>query len=578
MREWVSERRWLAAVAGMAAALLLYPMTTASATHTAFSNALVIPPEIVVGLGGTVELVADEASVPILAGQTTDMWTFNGTFPGPTIRQQASATGPAPITVKVTNQLDTAGAITVHNHGNHSEPRYDGRPHDFLIAPGSDYSYVYEAWEDGATERGTLQWYHDHHHGFTGRNVWFGLAGMYIIEDPNDPQTLPAGTYEVPLMLTDRTFLTVNGRANQLTYALTQNGRLGDHVLVNGLPQPFFNVEPTRYRFRILNASNSRIYNLELSNGALLTQIGTESGLLAAPISRTPVIIGPAERTEVVIDFTGLNGQNIQLRNGRNNTDLLQFRVGSTVTGPTGSVPATLRNDWPDLTTQPIAANRTFVFDENSEGDWAINDLAWDHDRYDARPVLGTTEKWTLVNPSAVDTHVVHIHDVDQQLLTRNGDPPEPYEAHKESWLLGPGQTVEVLLRFTDHTGPYVFHCHILEHEDGGMMSQFEVVEAPPATSTTTTTTLPGTTTTTLPGGTTTTVPTGSDPPQSQSQPGSVFVDDDGSVFEADIERLAAAGITKGCNPPVNDRFCPNDPVTRGQMAAFLVRGGLADG
>lgn len=438
----------------------------AAASHSPFTRPLVIPPELT---GDNITLTAKVSDVQILDGAATQMWTFNGVFPGPTIRQQAGTA----INVNVVNQLAAAqGPITVHNHGNHSTPENDGRPHEFLISPGSSRTYNYAGLENGAPERGTQQWYHDHTMEATARNVWMGLAGMYIIDDPADPQSLPTGEFDVPLMLVDRSF----DASNQLSYSFKPSGVTGDHVLVNGVPQPYFEVGPAKYRLRILNASNVRDYTLALSNGASFTQIGTDSGLLPAPVSRSSMTIGPSERVDVVVDFSGLSqNATVRLRDLDNSgQDIMEFRLTRSVTN-SASIPSQLRS-WPDLTNEPIAATRTFVFDR-SQGAWTINGLAFDPDRFDAQPVLGTTEEWTLVNPSGW-THVIHIHDVDQQLMSRNGAPPQAYELFKEAWHIGGGQTVVVRIKFTDHVGPYVFHCHVLEHEDDGMMSQFNVSTA----------------------------------------------------------------------------------------------------
>lgn len=458
------------ALAVVAAGAPLMP-TTASASHVAFSQPLHQPQVIDASAGGTVSLSAEVADVPILPGTPTEMWTYNGTFPGPTIRQRSGT----PVTVAVTNNLpSTAGKLSVHNHGNHSKPQFDGGPMDNLIPTGGSYSYVYDGMENGTGERGAQQWYHDHVMDQTARNVWMGLAGMYLIDDPADPQTLPSGQFEVPLMLTDRSFTA----GNQLSYTFNPSGVTGDHILVNGRPQPYFEVGPTKYRLRVLNASNIRDYEIALSNGRSLLQVGTESGLLAAPVPRSSILLNPAERADVVVDFAGFGGQNVVLRNLSATGaagELLQFRVTGSATNAS-VVPASLRT-WPDLSTEEVAARRTFTFDRK-QGSWTINGKMFDPARIDARPVLGTTEEWTLVNPSGWN-HVVHIHDVDQQLMSRNGAVPQPYERNKESWHIGGGQTVVVRLKFTDHTGPYVFHCHVLEHEDDGMMSQFEVVASP---------------------------------------------------------------------------------------------------
>ena len=438
------------------------------ASHlTAFSRPLVIPRVLT---GSNITLNAAVTDVQILPGALTRMWTYNGTFPGPTIRRPAGQT----TTLTLVNKLrSAAGELTLHNHGNHSSSESDGQPDAFLAAPGGgSTTYTYTGTEAGGNERGAFQWYHDHRMDVTGRNVWMGLAGMYIIDDPADPQTLPKGEFDVPLLISDRSF----DAKNQLVYRFDPIGVTGDHILVNGVPQPYFKVGDRKYRLRILNASNSRSYDLALSNGQSFIQIGTESGLLPAPVRRSRILIGPAERVEVVVDFANRLNQKIVLQNMAATgalRQLMQFRVTRDLTD-NSSIPAKLR-PLPPLDASS-AVTRTFEFGrERFGGRWTINGVIFDPNRVDAQPKLGTTETWILKNKSSTN-HVIHIHDVDQQLVSRDGVAPAPYELMKESWNLKGGETVEVKLKFTDNVGRYVFHCHILEHEDAGMMAQFEVV------------------------------------------------------------------------------------------------------
>jgi spore coat protein A len=451
-------------VAALGAFALLAP--GAVANHPApFLQPLPSPATLT---GSNITLTAQEADVPIFAGTPTRMWTYNGTFPGPTIRRPTGKH----TQVTLNNGLPAAvGSLSLHNHGNHSTPESDGQPTTFLVPPGGSRTYHYMGLEGGQNERGAMQWYHDHRDGVTARNVWMGLAGLYVLDDPDDPQTLPAGDQDVPLAISDRSF----DANNQISYSFQSNGVTGDHALVNGLPQPYLAVADRMYRFRILNASNIRNYQLELSNGQSMTQIGTESGLLPAPVQRQSILLSPAERVDVVVDFNGQLNQQIVLRNTLENGalgQLVQFRVDRHEID-TSSVPVTLR---PQENIGTPIVTRTFDFGRGG-GQWRINGLPFDPNRIDAQPVLGTTERWILRNSGGWD-HTVHIHDVDQQLISRNGQPPTPDELTKESWYIGSGQEVEVKLKFTDHTGRYVFHCHVLEHEDDAMMGQFEVVPA----------------------------------------------------------------------------------------------------
>jgi FtsP/CotA-like multicopper oxidase with cupredoxin domain len=400
------------------------------------------------------------------------MWTYGGTYPGLTIRRPTGQT----TRVTFTNNLPSlAGDKTVHHHGNHSASADDGQVTgaSFLFGAGQSRTYTYEATEDGRNERGATQFYHDHRMGETGMTVWMGLTGLYILDDPADPASLPSGEYERPLVIADRQF----DADNQIQYFYDPAGVAGDKVLVNGGYQPYFDVADRKYRFRIMNGANSRIYNLTLSTAEAITQIGTESGLLPAPVSRTALDIGPAQRLDVVVDFAGKLGKELYLMDALQNVPLLKFRV-SQHSVDTSTVPSTLR-PLPDLGEPTVTRN--FSFDFTSDH-WTINGLRFDPNRIDARPVLGTTEKWVFTNTTGT-THMVHIHDVDQQCLSRNGNPCFPYETMKETWSVHPGETLALKLKFTDHTGVYMLHCHILEHEDDGMMTQFEVV-APAGSST----------------------------------------------------------------------------------------------
>ena len=451
-------------VAGLAAASA--PPGEA-AVPAAFTKPLVIPKTLT---GSNITLTAAQTPVQILPGAATQMWTYNGTFPGPTIRVK---TGQTTRVTLVNNLPASDGALTLHNHGNHSTSESDGQPDSFLAEPGGSYTYTYTGTEAGGNERGALQWYHDHRMDVTGRNVYMGLAGMYIIDDPADPQTLPKGAFDVPLLIADRTF----DAGNQIHYTYDRNGVTGNTILVNGVPAPYFNVGDRRYRLRILNVSNFRAYDLALSNGQSFIQIGTESGLLPKPVKRSHMLIGPAERVDVVIDFAGRLGQKIVLQNLAATgalRNVMQFRVTKHMT-ETSSIPSTLRK-LPAL--DPVSAvTRTFEFTQNRfTNQWTINGLTFDPNRIDAQPKLGTTETWILRNRGG-SNHYIHVHDVDAELVSRNGTPPAPYELMKDTWNISAGQTVVIRLKFTDNTGVFMIHCHVLEHEDGAMMAQFQVVE-----------------------------------------------------------------------------------------------------
>jgi FtsP/CotA-like multicopper oxidase with cupredoxin domain len=474
------QRRHGIAVIAMALVFSAFPVAgRATSSIEPFLTPLPIPP---VETSSDFTLTAAETQQQILPGDPTTMWTFNGSFPGPTIRRQSGE----PTTVTVLNELpEWVGPITIHHHGNHSESVDDGQPADYLIPQGGSRSYTYGFVENDAPERGAFQWYHDHMMGATARNNWMGLNGMVILDDPSEAginAALPNGARDVPLMIVDRSF----DATNQLQYVFNPDGVLGNVILVNGAPQPYFEVADVKYRLRILNASNTRDYDLALSNGRPMIEVATESGLLPAPISRDHILLGPAQRAEVVVDFSGMFGQTIVLENRDgftpNLSQAMQFRV-TRQEEDTSTIPQTLRSA-PAFGALPLGATRVWNFGRDSaSGEWTINGKGFNPNRIDAHPELGKTERWIFVNTSDAD-HIVHIHDVDWKIVARvnvdetivDGLSGEP--GLHESFRLRPNEIVTIESKFTDHLGIFVFHCHILEHEDFSMMSQFEV-EAP---------------------------------------------------------------------------------------------------
>ena len=239
--------------------------------------------------------------MPIFAGTPTRMWTYNGTLPG--------ADDPAP-----DRQAHARPLPEQPSRGRRQplvpQPRQPLEPRERRPArrrswcrPADRAPTTTPGSRRARTSAATMQWYHDHRDGVTARNVWMGLAGLYILDDPDDPQTLPSGQQDVPLAITRPL---VRRQQPDLVHSSSRNGVTGDHALVNGLPQPYLDVADRKYRLRILNASNIRNYQLELSNGQPMTQIGTESGLLPAPVSRQSILLSPAERVDIVVDFNGL--------------------------------------------------------------------------------------------------------------------------------------------------------------------------------------------------------------------------------------------------------------------------------
>jgi spore coat protein A len=457
----------------VASASAVVPVSGASSPdYPRFTLPLKIPPVLT---EPDITLTMAETQQQLMpTGPPTTMWTYNSSFPGPTIRRPTGV--PTNVTIK-NNLPASAGSMSTHHHGAQTTEDSDGQPSRYLIAPGASKTYTYPAIDNGAPERAAPQWYHDHRDMVTGRDLWMGLLGAFIYDDPLEQSlNLPKGEFDIPLMVTDREF----DASNQIPYSFLSNGVFGDVILVNGVPQPFYEVGDRRYRFRLYNVSNKRDYRFKLSNGQSMTQIGTDAGLLPAPVSRTSIRLGPAERADVVIDFAGHLNENIVLENGdaefgpgERDGEVMQFRVTRDVTDTSSPVPATLR---PLAATGTPVTTRIWDFDR-AGGKWTINGKGFDADRVDAKPTLGTTERWVFRNPST-QAHMVHVHLGDQKLVSRNGQPPQSFERLKDTWYVGPGEEVVVDIPFTDYAGTFIMHCHVLEHEDDGMMTQFETVRA----------------------------------------------------------------------------------------------------
>ncbi len=418
------------------------------------------------------ELTQMNTSVEIIPGYQTNILGYNGMTPGPTIKVDSDEE----IIVRQINNTNVR--TTTHLHGGHMPAGNDGHPVDY-VNPGTYKDYLYTNKQQPAT-----LWYHDHTMDLTGDQVYAGLAGFYIIDDDYERSLgLPSGNNEVAIVIQDRTF----SADGSLLYSDNIMGETGDTILVNGTPYPYFQVGTSRYRLRILNGSNARSYNLVLSNGASFTQIGSDGGLLEAPISRSSLNIAPAERLDVIIDF-GNNavGDQVILENtaGSGSTSqIMRFDIVRVEDDPS-TVPSTLRSI-AQLDPSAAVQTRRWVFGMGGGSmPWVINGQPYDENRVDAYPKLGTTEIWELVNRTGM-MHPVHIHDIMWQVLDVNGRPPAPEDAGwKDTFKVPPMGTVRVIGRFDDYVGDpneitsaYMMHCHILEHEDHAMMTQFIVVK-----------------------------------------------------------------------------------------------------
>jgi FtsP/CotA-like multicopper oxidase with cupredoxin domain len=428
----------------------------------------------------------------ILPGINTPLWGYNGMFPGPTIKARRDRR----TVVRQVNALPgthpTLGYIpwtSTHLHGSPSRPQYDGYASD-ISYPGQWKDYVYP----NNAEARTL-WYHDHGVHHTAENVYMGLAAQYhITDDVEKSLPIPKGKYDVPLIINDVKFA---ADGSLLWDDDDHNSAFGDVILVNGKPWPTMKVEQRKYRFRILNASLSRGYRLQLTGGRPMTVIATDAGFVPRPQSVTTLQIGMAERYEVVIDFAGLPvGSRVQMINlsvenavDYDDTDkVMQFEVAGPATS-TGNnrVPATLTSH-PVMSIPLSAVKRTRSMrlkHDDVTNEWSIDDKTW-QDVVDSNfqslfgnPAPGDVEIWEIETSGGGWFHPLHVHFVDFRVLTRNGLQPRPEErGPKDVVYVGEDQKLRILARFSAPggvQGRYMIHCHNLTHEDHDMMIQYQI-------------------------------------------------------------------------------------------------------
>ena len=435
------------------------------------------------------------------------LWTYNGSWPGPTFETRRNDD----LLIEWANELPghhflpidhrLHGAemdkpevrAVVHVHGAKVPPEGDGYPEGWY-APGKSATYHYPNEQEAA-----MLWYHDHAMGINRLNIYAGLAGVYLVRDAvEDALNLPKGPYEIPLVICDRLLL----QDGQLSYPDSGTPGepwvsevYGDVMLINGMAFPYLEVEARRYRFRVLNASNSRLYGFGLSNGQEFHQIGTDQGLLPAPVALKMLFLAPGERADIVVDFRDHAGEQIVLKNGA--MEPLQFRVGKRKVADLSSFPSVLR-PVPKIAEASAVNTRRLTIDEykGAHGETTrmlLNKARW-HDPVTERPVLNTVEIWSIINPTD-DSHPIHLHMVRFQILDRRrydtftymttGElrytspaiPPDPHEAGWKDTVQAHSEMVtRIIIRFEGYAGRYVWHCHILEHEDNEMMRPYDVL------------------------------------------------------------------------------------------------------
>ena len=546
------------------------------ATLTKYVDPLPVPAK----LDGTVAqtITASEFTQQVLPsnfkagpyGGKTLVWGYNNSYPGPTM--VANRNIPTHVTYQnnlnnplllpflpidqTLNWADPLGCnknpacatqrytgpvpMSPHFHGGEVPSAFDGGPNSWFT-PGAAIkgpSYVTSTFTYPNAQEAATFWYHDHTMGITRLNVYAGLAGFYLLRDPQkEPSNLPSGTYEREIVIQDRMF-DINGQLlypdngdNYSTHPFWVSMFTGDTAVVNGKVWPYLNVEPRRYRLRLLNGSNSRIYTFQLQTtsgqaGPAFWQIGTDGGLLNAPIQVSQITMAPGERADVIVDFAGKNGQSFILKNSDSSygsssvSEIMKVNVSLPLNGTDTSLnPSTAPNLRPNnpivqlsptVTSSTPVRNMTLEKDRNGGG-FLLNGKMFD-DAVTEKPRVGATEVWQIDNKTG-DTHPIHLHLVQFQVLNSGGHSSsyggtDPNASgwkdtiRVDSWgsvsvvarwapqnipagTVQPGQNLfpfnpAAVLGTTDSFGfpggpGYVWHCHILEHEDNEMMRPYLV-------------------------------------------------------------------------------------------------------
>jgi len=449
--------------------------------------------------GTSLELTLQNGTFSFFSGQNTTTMGVNGDILGPTLIINKDDF----VNFKVNNQLDET--TTIHWHGMHVSAANDGGPHT-VIEPLETWNPQFTVMDKAGT-----YWYHPHLHENTNKHVSLGIAGLIIVRDDEEANLDLPRTYgldDFPLVIQTKDF--------DVNKQIVVPSNSDDVVMVNATIDPYLNVPAQVVRFRLLNGSSQRVLKIGLSENRPFYQIGSDGGLFNKPVILNRLRMAPGERAEILIDFSGMEDQSVQLmsyaselQNGTygatrpgigpimtlngydpnplngNNFDILKFQVVAPTMNSVISVPETLAEVIPIPETSADIF-RTLYFTPESmgpnqlNGNFLINGLHFDMDVINFSIPLNSTEIWTITNQSAI-AHPFHIHDIQFFVLDRNGDPPPVTEqGRKDVILINPFETVRIITQFTDFANdpvPYMLHCHMLTHEDKGMMLQFEVVD-----------------------------------------------------------------------------------------------------
>ena len=449
-----------------------------SVTEGNFSRKLPVPKTVT----GNAILTAQATSATINGNAVSVLgYQANGIL-GPIIRINSG------IKASINFQNNLSEKSNIHWHGLKIPANMDGHPED-VVNPGSNFNYQFSV-----NQRAGLCWYHPHPDRATARQAFQGLAGLFIINDTEESAlNLPSGIYEIPLVIQDKRFSS-SGITYSPSMGEVMTGYMGETILVNGEASPFAEVTTRFYRLRILNGSNARIYNLTLSNNVDLIIIGNDGGLLKNPSTVKNILLAPGERLDVLVNFAGLTvGTEVFLESkvfnnagnaqGKQGFKIMKFKITQTVSD-SFIVPASL-SSFSTVSPSSSSKTRNFIINAmqmsggmNMTGIHRINGKTYDKNRMDETVVANTTEIWVFDNSQGDEPHPMHLHGVHFQVWERSGGRGQliPSESGwKDTVLVMPGETVKIIIPFSTITGVFVFHCHNLEHEDDGMMLQYQL-------------------------------------------------------------------------------------------------------
>ncbi|MFJ7730847.1 multicopper oxidase family protein [Lysinibacillus sp. NPDC097231] len=428
-------------------------------------NELALPP-ILESKDGTFNITAQQGTSEIFEGINTKTFGYNGTFLGPVIKLYEGQK----VTFKTNNQLSEP--TTFHWHGLDIPGEGDGGPHHLLQPGGTEI--VEFTLKQGAS---TL-WFHPHPVGATAEQVYKGLAGLIYVEDENSKKLgLPNeyGVNDFPLVFQDRKF----DENTQLDYkaAMNEDGTIGDILLINGTLNPKLTVGKEKVRLRLLNGSNARNYTFKLSTGDSFQQIATDGGFVNKPISMSKITLTPGERAEIIVDFSIYHVSTDVALINEEDIKLLPFKIVEQTSTKSSNTPENL-NDYvvTDEERNLPVSKKIELYGMGTMV--SINNKQFDMNRIDFTQKQGETEIWEIYNkPDMMGgmTHPFHIHGTQFKIVSIDGkEPPTNEQGWKDTVAIDAGETVRLAVKF-NNKGIYMFHCHILEHEENGMMGQVKV-------------------------------------------------------------------------------------------------------